>query len=109
MDSWLALGTILLILLVIGVGHFLYSWCSELGITDLALNLGVAVAGLAIILYWPTNAFAWFFGVIAVALGGFNSRHMIGQLRSKGHLLADHREESARNLRRNLRRDAADD
>ena len=99
MNSWQVLGIIMLVLVVAGIGYYVLV---ELGIGVLALNLGMAFVGLMIIYSYPTNAFAWLFGLAMVAIGGFNAWHMISQLRSKGHLLADEREAMVEDVRKHI-------
>ena len=72
MSSWEILGSIILIFIT---GMFGWYIIERFG--SLLLNIVLAIVGLILIVSWPGNAFAWFFGLLFLIIGGFNIWNMI--------------------------------
>lgn len=78
MNSWGILGIIIVGIVL----WFIWLYMEEIGLVSLILNVGFAIAGVYIIISWPSNAFAWVFGLLFAGIGVFNSKDMIQNMRN---------------------------
>ena len=79
----------LLAVIAIGIVVIAIAFWAWEQLVPIALNLGIAIGGAALIIYAPGNPFAWLFGIAGLALGGFNCKNMISSLAKHGDIDAD--------------------